>query len=149
MSIHETAIIDEPSEIGRDVQVWHFTHIRERAKIGHYTKIGQNCYIGEGVKIGQRCRIQNNVSVYSGVVIEDDCFLGPSCVFTNVKLPKPGIVQPPQATVVKHGAMIGANSTIICGVTIGENAVVGAGSVVTRNVPPNTTVYGNPARPRK
>src|ERR1035437_10281367 len=134
MSVHETAIIDEPSELGRDVEVWHFTHVRERAKIGHYTKIGQNCYIGAGVRIGERCRIQNNVSVYEGVTIEDDVFLGPSCVFTNVKLPKAGVVQQPQTTLVRRGAMIGANSTIICGVTVGACAVVGAGSVVTKNI---------------
>lgn len=146
MSVHETAIIDEPSEIGRDCEIYHWTHIRERAKIGHYTKIGQGCYIGEGVKIGERCRIQNGVNIFAGVTLEDDVFCGPGVTFTNVKLPQAGTVQPPQPTLVKKGAMIGANATIICGIEIGEGAIIGAGSVVTHDVPDNATVWGNPAR---
>lgn len=147
--VHETAIVEEPSEMGRDVEIWHWTHVREFAKIGHYTKIGQGCYVGKGVVIGERCRIQNGVSIWEGVSIADDVFIGPNVTFTNVKLPERGKVKPSEPTIVKAGAMIGANSTIICGITLGENCVIGAGSVVTKSVPDNATVWGNPAHVQK
>lgn len=143
--IHPTAIV-ETAWIGDGTKVWHFTHIASTARIGFCCTIGQNVFIDDAV-IGDYVKIQNNVSVYSGVTLEDYVFCGPSCVFTNVRLPRSEFRAPAYAkTLVKKGATIGANATIVCGVTIGEHACVGAGAVVTKNVPPYTIVVGNPAR---
>ena len=145
---HETAVIDEPVEIGEGTKIWHFSHISVNAKIGKNVIIGQNVFVGKGVIIGNGCKIQNNVSVYEGVTLEDDIFVGPSVVFTNVKEPKANIEQKNNfsQTLVKQGATIGANTTIICGNTIGKNSVVGAGSLVTKNVKDHSLVYGLPAK---
>lgn len=146
--VHETSIVDEKVKIGKNTKIWHFCHISSRAKIGKNCKIGQNVFVGEGVRIGNNVKIQNNVSVYSGVKIEDDVFIGPSVVFTNVLMPRAYINKKKKydQTVVQKGATIGANSTIICGNIIGKFAFVGAGSVVTKNVLNNYLVYGNPAK---
>ena len=146
--IHETAILDPGAEIGDNTKIWHFTHIMSKAKIGESVSIGQNCFVGDNVVIGDNVKIQNNVSVYDGVIIENDVFVGPSVVFTNVKLPKSlkPVNKNYTKTVVRKGVTLGANSTIICGIEIGENAFIGAGSVVTKDVPPNTMWYGNPAK---
>ena len=146
--IHPTACIDTTATIGEGTRIWHYCHVDREARIGNGCTIGQGCYIGRGVQVGDRVRIQNNVSVYEGVTLEDDCFIGPSAVFTNVHQPDPhgsvhGQYEP---TIVKSGAMIGANATIIAPCVIGENAVVGAGSVVTKDVTVGATVVGNPAR---
>lgn len=143
-----TAIIDSPSHIGDDTRIWHFCHVCAWATIGKDCALGQNVYIGPGVEIGNRVRIQNNVSVYAGVTIEDDVFLGPSCVFTNVKFPRAGVSVHGafDKTIVKKGATIGANATIVCGVTIGEFSFIGAGAVVTKDVGPGWVMVGNPAR---
>ena len=142
--IHETAIVDG-AQIGNNVKIWHFTHIREGAIIGDDVSVGQNVYIGPNVSIGSGTRIQNNVFIPEGVTIEENCFLGPSVVFTNDKYP-PADKSDWLPTVVKQKAVIGANSTILPGITIGENASIGAGSVVTKSVQSDTLVYGNPAR---
>ena len=146
--IHETAILDDGAQIGSETKIWHFTHIMAKAKIGNSVSIGQNCFIGDNVVIGNNVKIQNNVSVYDGVIIEDDVFIGPSVVFTNVKLPKASkpVDKKYTKTLVRKGVTLGANSTIICGTEIGENAFIGAGSVVTKNIPANTMWFGNPAR---
>lgn len=147
---HETSCIDEPSDIGMGTKIWHFSHVMSGATIGRGCTIGQNVFVASGVRIGNNVKIQNNVSVYAGVVLEDDVFCGPSMVFTNVNTPRSAVPrnQPEDylVTLVKHGASIGANATIVCGHTIGEFAFVGAGAVVTKNVPARTVVYGNPAR---
>ena len=145
---HETAIIDEPSQIGEGTKIWHFTHISENAKIGNNVIIGQNVFIGRGVAIGNGCKIQNNVYVYEGVTLEDNVFVGPSVVFTNVTMPKANIEQKNNfvKTIVKTGASIGANSTIICGVVLEKNCLIGAGSLVTKNIKENSLAYGHPAR---
>lgn len=144
---HPTAIV-ESEEIGEGTKIWHFAHIREKAKIGRNCNIGKGVYIDTEVKIGNNVKIQNFVSVYRGVKIEDDVFIGPSVTFTNDLYPRAFIWGEDKIipTLVKRGASIGANSTIICGITIGEYAMIGAGSVVTRDVPPFGLVYGNPAR---
>jgi UDP-2-acetamido-3-amino-2,3-dideoxy-glucuronate N-acetyltransferase len=146
--VHESSYVDEGAEIGDGTKIWHFCHVMGGAKIGKQCSIGQNVNIGSRAVIGNGVKIQNNVSVYDGVIIEDDVFCGPSCVFTNVINPRAFIERKHEyrKTVVKKGASIGANATIICGVTIGEYALVGAGSVVTRDVPAYAVVYGNPAR---
>jgi UDP-2-acetamido-3-amino-2,3-dideoxy-glucuronate N-acetyltransferase len=148
--VHESSYVDEGAEIGAGTKIWHFCHIMAGAKIGRKCSIGQNVNIGSRAVIGDGVKIQNNVSVYDDVVIEDDVFCGPSCVFTNVINPRAFIERKHEyrKTVVKKGASIGANATIVCGVTIGEYALVGAGSVVTRDVPACALVYGNPARVR-
>jgi len=145
---HETAVIDEPVEIGKRTKIWHFSHISANAKIGNNVIIGQNVFVGKGVVIGNGCKIQNNVSVYEGVTLEDDVFIGPSVVFTNVKEPRANIEQKDNflKTLVKKGATIGANATIICGNTIGENSFIGAGSLVTKNVNDQSLVHGIPAK---
>lgn len=147
--IHPSSVIDRGVSIGEGTKVWHFSHVMPDASIGSKCNIGQNVFIGKGVKIGNNVKIQNNVSVYEGVTLENDVFCGPSCVFTNIKTPrsayprnKPGDYT---ETVVKKGATIGANATVVCGINIGENALIGAGAVVTRDVPDHAVVYGNPA----
>ncbi len=146
--IHESSFIDENVSIGEGTKIWHFSHILQGSKIGKNCVIGQNVMIGPDVVIGNRCKIQNNVSVYKGVKIEDDVFLGPSCVFTNVYNPRAFIERKNEfrETIVKRGVTIGANATIVCGVTIGEYALVGAGAVVRENVPPHALVVGVPAK---
>ena len=148
--VHESSYVDEPSQIGDGTAIWHFCHILGHSQIGQHCKIGQNVVIGPRVTIGNGVKIQNNVSIYPGVTLEDDVFCGPSMVFTNVFNPRSAIVRNSdehfKKTLVKQGASIGANATIVCGVTIGRYAFVGAGSVVTRNVPDYALVYGNPAR---
>lgn len=145
---HETAIIDQGCTIGQGTRIWHFSHIMSNCTIGDNCSIGQNVVISPEVKIGNRVKIQNNVSVYTGVICEDDVFLGPSCVFTNVINPRSAIVRKSEykPTLVKKGATIGANATIVCGITLGEYAFIGAGAVVTKDVPAYALVVGNPAR---
>ncbi|MDX9882227.1 MAG: acyltransferase [Prolixibacteraceae bacterium] len=145
---HETTVIDEGCSIGAGTKIWHFSHVMPGCSIGENCNIGQNVVISPGVAIGNGVKIQNNVSVYTGVICEDNVFLGPSMVFTNVINPRSAIVRKNeyQKTLVKKGATIGANATIVCGITIGEYAFVGAGAVVTKNIPPFALVAGNPAR---
>jgi len=146
--VHESSYIDEPCEIGRGTKIWHFSHIMNNCKIGTNCNIGQNVVISPEVIIGNNVKIQNNVSVYTGVICEDDVFLGPSCVFTNVINPRSFISRKDEykKTIIKNGASIGANATIVCGNTIGKFAFVGAGTVVTKNVPDYALVVGNPAK---
>jgi UDP-2-acetamido-3-amino-2,3-dideoxy-glucuronate N-acetyltransferase len=146
--VHESAFIDEDVEIGEGTKIWHFSHILKGSKIGKNCIIGQNVMIGPDVIIGDRCKIQNNVSVYKGVLLEDDVFCGPSSVFTNVITPRSFIERKHEfrKTLVKKGATIGANATIICGVNIGKYSLIGAGAVVTKDVPDYALFYGNPAK---
>jgi UDP-2-acetamido-3-amino-2,3-dideoxy-glucuronate N-acetyltransferase len=146
--VHETSVVDEPSQIGPGVKIWHFSHVLKNCRIGEKTNIGQNVVIGPEVSIGQGCKIQNNVSVYQGVTIEDYVFCGPSMVFTNVFNPRAHIrrMDEVRPTLVKTGASIGANATIVCGRTIGRYAFIGAGAVVTKDVPDHALMVGNPAR---
>jgi UDP-2-acetamido-3-amino-2,3-dideoxy-glucuronate N-acetyltransferase len=148
-SADPTAVIDQPCRIGSETRIWHFSHIMRDCAIGARCNIGQNVVISPGCTVGDNVKIQNNVSVYTGVIIEDDVFLGPSMVFTNVINPRAYIKRTSEyrTTRVRRGATVGANATIVCGVTLGEYCLVGAGSVVTRDVAPYATVYGNPARP--
>jgi UDP-2-acetamido-3-amino-2,3-dideoxy-glucuronate N-acetyltransferase len=145
---HESAYVDEGTEIGAGTKIWHFSHVMKGARIGERTVIGQNVNVDGGVTIGNNVKIQNNVSVYTGVVIEDDVFLGPSCVLTNVTNPRSQVNRHSlyETTNLKRGCTIGANATIVCGTTVGRYAFVGAGSVVTKNVPDFALVVGNPAR---
>ena len=145
---HETAVIDEPVEIGDGTKIWHFSHISKNAKIGNNITIGQNVFIGKGIVIGNECKIQNNVSVYEGVTLEDGVFCGPSCVFTNVNNPRSKIVRKNefQKTLVKEGATLGANCTIVCGVTIGAFAFIGAGAVISKDVSSYALMVGVPAK---
>lgn len=145
--IHPSSYVDKGAVIGSGTHIWHFCHIRSTAVIGSKCNIGQNVYIDNNVRIGERCKLQNNISVYEHVTLEDDVFCGPGAVFTNVFNPRAALKKMDKArpTLVKKGATLGANCTIICGVTIGSYAFVGAGAVVTRNVPDYALVYGNPA----
>lgn len=145
---HETAVIDEGSRIGKGTKIWHFSHIMKGAEIGENCNIGQNVVVSPGVRLGRNVKVQNNVSIYTGVICEDDVFLGPSMVFTNILNPRSAIIRRHSyvATLVEKGASVGANSTIICGNTIGRYAFVGAGAVVTKSVKPYALVVGNPAR---
>ena len=145
---HSTAIIDDGAQIGANTKIWHFCHISAGAEIGENCSFGQNCYVAPGVKIGDGVKVQNNVSLYTGVIVEDDVFLGPSCVLTNVINPRAAISRKDEykTTLIKKGVTIGANATIICGVTIGEYAFIAAGAVVTKDVPPHALMKGIPAR---
>jgi UDP-2-acetamido-3-amino-2,3-dideoxy-glucuronate N-acetyltransferase len=145
---HETAVIDPDCRIGEGTRIWHFSHIMTGCVIGKHCHIGQNVVISPKVVLGDRVKVQNNVSVYTGVVCEEEVFLGPSCVFTNVPNPRSAIDRRGQflPTLVRRGASIGANATVLCGHTIGEYALIGAGAVVTRDVPAYALVIGNPAR---
>lgn len=147
---HESSYVDKGAEIGEGTKIWHFCHIMSGAKIGENCSLGQNVNVGGKAVIGNGVKIQNNVSVYDDVIVEDDVFLGPSMVFTNVINPRAFVQRKNEykQTTLKKGCSIGANVTIVCGVTIGEYAMVGAGSVVTKDVPPFALVYGNPARIR-
>jgi acetyltransferase-like isoleucine patch superfamily enzyme len=146
--VHPTADVEEGAEVGPDTRIWHLSHVRSTARVGAGCNLGRNVYVDSGVTIGDRVKIQNNVSVYVGVTLEDEVFVGPSAVFTNDRQPRaqnPDWVVTP--TLVRRGASIGANATLVCGVTVGEYAMVAAGSVVTRDVPPHQLVAGVPARP--
>ena len=145
---HETAVIDEGCTIGEGTRIWHFSHIMRDAITGSNCNIGQNVVISPGVTLGDNVKVQNNVSIYTGVTCEDDVFLGPSCVFTNVTNPRSAVNRRAQyaATRVGKGATIGANATIVCGHDIGKYAFIGAGAVVTKNVPDYALVVGNPSR---
>ena len=145
---HETAVIDEGCEIGEGTKIWHFSHVMSNCKIGMSCNIGQNVVVSPEVVLGNNVKVQNNVSIYSGVICEDDVFLGPSMVFTNVTNPRSGVVRRGQysKTIVKKGASIGANATIVCGHDIGEFAFIGAGAVVTKDVAPYALLVGNPAK---
>ena len=146
--VHESSYVDEPCEIGEGTRIWHFSHIMSGCKIGKNCNIGQNVVISPQVTLGNNVKIQNNVSVYTGVICEDDVFLGPSCVFTNVINPRSHVSRKNeyQTTLLKRGCSLGANSTIVCGHTIGQYALIGAGSVVTKDVPDYALAMGNPAR---
>ncbi|NCO54344.1 MAG: N-acetyltransferase [Bacteroidetes bacterium] len=145
---HETAVIDNGCVIGNGTKIWHFSHIMSNCKIGEKCNIGQNVVVSPDVVLGKNVKIQNNVSIYTGVICEDDVFLGPSMVFTNVINPRSAVIRRDEykRTLVKKGASIGANSTIVCGVTLGEYCFIGAGAVVTKDVKPFALVVGNPAR---
>ena len=148
--VHDSSFVDEQVIIGENTKIWHFSHIQSGANIGKNCSIGQNVNVGNNVKIGNGVKIQNNVSVYEGVELEDFVFCGPSMVFTNIKLPRSEFPQRGKEfyakTLVKKSASIGANATIVCGVTIGEYAMIGSGAVVTKDVPSFSLVVGNPGR---
>lgn len=145
---HETAVIDEGCSIGKGSKIWHFTHVMKDCVIGDGCNLGQNVVVSPQVTLGKNVKVQNNVSIYTGVICEDDVFLGPSMVFTNVVNPRSHILRRDQyqQTLVKRGASIGANATIVCGHTIGEFAFIGAGAVVTKDVPAYALIIGNPGR---
>lgn len=145
---HETAVIDEPCNIGKGTKIWHFSHIMKNCELGENCNIGQNVVVSPEVILGRNVKVQNNVSIYTGVICEDDVFLGPSMVFTNIVNPRSAVVRRGEyvKTVVKKGASIGANATIVCGHDIGEFAFIGAGAVVTKEVLPYALVVGNPAK---
>ncbi|MGC9451539.1 MAG: acyltransferase [Oceanipulchritudo sp.] len=146
--IHPSSVIDEGAKIGEGTRVWHFCHISGGCSIGTHCSFGQNCYIAPGVVVGNGVKVQNNVSLYTGVIVEDDVFLGPSCVLTNVVNPRAAVSRKDEykQTLIRRGATIGANATIVCGVTIGEYAFIAAGAVVTKDVPAYALMKGVPAR---
>ena len=146
--VHESSYVDQPCEIGEGTKVWHFSHIMSNCTIGPMCNIGQNVVISPNVKLGRNVKIQNNVSVYTGVICEDDVFLGPSMVFTNIINPRSGVNRRDEYmnTIVKKGASIGANATIVCGNNIGKFAFIGAGTVVTKEIPDYALVVGNPGK---
>ncbi|MCH5596529.1 acyltransferase [Niabella ginsengisoli] len=146
--VHPTSIVDEGAEIGLDTKIWHFCHVMGTAVIGQACILGQNVFIGDKVVVGNKVKIQNNVSLYEGVICEDEVFIGPSAVFTNVINPRSAVdrKQEFKPTLIKKGATIGANATIVCGVEIGKYAFVGAGAVVTKDIPDYTLMVGNPAK---
>lgn len=146
--VHESSYVDEPCRIGAGTKIWHFSHVMKDCVIGARCNIGQNVVVSPGVTMGENCKVQNNVSLYTGVILEDDVFCGPSMVFTNVVNPRSAVVRRDEykTTLVKQGASIGANATIVCGVTLGRYAFIGAGAVVTKDVPDFALMVGNPAR---
>lgn len=146
--VHESSYVDEPCKIGEGTKIWHFSHIMSGCEIGERCNIGQNVVISPDVVLGKNVKVQNNVSVYTGVICEDNVFLGPSCVFTNVINPRSYVCRKDEyrRTLLKQGCSVGANSTVVCGYTIGKFALIGAGSVVTKDVPDYALVMGNPAR---
>lgn len=146
--VHESCYVDEGVEIGDGTKIWHFSHIMDGCKIGNRCNIGQNVVVSPGVTLGDNVKVQNNVSVYTGVICEDDVFLGPSCVFTNVINPRAFIERKTEykKTIIQKGASIGANATVVCGNEIGKYALIGAGALVCKNIPDYALVYGNPAR---
>ena len=145
---HETAVIDEGCSIGRGTKIWHFSHIMKDAVIGEKCNIGQNVVVSPGVILGNNVKVQNNVSIYTGVICEDDVFLGPSMVFTNITNPRSAVIRRDQyvTTMVRRGASVGANATIVCGNEIGQYCLIGAGTVITKPVKPYALVVGNPGR---
>ncbi len=145
---HETAVIDPGCKIGAGTKIWHFSHIMPDCEIGERCNFGQNVVVSPGVKLGNNVKVQNNISIYTGVICEDDVFLGPSMVFTNIVNPRSAVIRRDEyvQTLVRRGATIGANATVVCGIEIGEFAFIGAGAVVTKDVPPYALVIGNPAR---
>jgi UDP-2-acetamido-3-amino-2,3-dideoxy-glucuronate N-acetyltransferase len=147
---HESACIDDGAVIGEGCSIWHFSHVMAGAVLGRGCKLGQNVLVAGGARLGDNVKVQNNVSVYAGVVLEDDVFCGPSMVFTNIPTPRSAVprntMEDYRPTLVRRGATIGANATVVCGHTIGEYAFIGAGAVITQDVPPYALVYGNPAR---
>lgn len=146
--IHESAYVDAPTEIGEGTKIWHFSHVQPDVRIGRNCSLGQNVNVGNGVILGDNVKVQNNVSIYSGTVVEDDVFLGPSCVLTNVTNPRSQVVRRGlyERTLFRRGATVGANATIVCGVTLGRYSFVAAGAVVVKDVPDYALVMGNPAR---
>ena len=146
--VHESAYVDEPCEIGKGTKIWHFSHIMKGAKIGEKCILGQNVNIAGGVVIGNNVKVQNNVSIYTGTIIEDDVFLGPSCVLTNITNPRSQIVRHSlyEKTVIRRGSTVGANATIVCGIELGRYCFIAAGAVLSRNVPDYALMQGVPAR---
>jgi UDP-2-acetamido-3-amino-2,3-dideoxy-glucuronate N-acetyltransferase len=146
--VHESSYVDEGAEIGKGTKIWHFSHILSGAKVGEYCNLGQNVSVAGGTVIGNHVKVQNNVSVYEGTVIEDDVFLGPSCVLTNVTNPRSQVLRKSlyEKTLIRRGASIGANATVVCGITIGRYAFIAAGAVIAKDVPDYALVVGVPAR---
>jgi UDP-2-acetamido-3-amino-2,3-dideoxy-glucuronate N-acetyltransferase len=146
--VHESSYVDQPCSIGEGTKIWHFSHVMKNCRIGSGCNIGQNVVVSPDVVIGNNVKIQNNVSIYTGCILEDDVFCGPSMVFTNVINPRSHVTRRDEykTTLVRRGASLGANSTVVCGTTIGQYAFVGAGAVVTKDIPDYALVYGNPAR---
>ena len=146
--VHETAIVEAGAGIGAGTHIWHFCHLMPDCRIGERCNLGQNVFVGRGVVLGRNVKVQNNVSLYEGVICEDDVFIGPSAVFTNVRNPRSAIVRKDkyEPTYLEQGATIGANATIVCGTRLGKYCFIGAGSVVSRDIPPYALVVGNPAR---
>lgn len=149
VTIHPSAVIDEPCVIGEGTRIWHFCHVMAGARIGQRCNVGQNVFVASSAVVGDGVKVQNNVSIYDGVIVEDEVFLGPSCVLTNVRNPRAAVNRRDQFEITRlgRGCTIGANATIVCGVRIGPHAFVGAGAVVTRDVAPHALVTGVPARP--